>query len=149
MKNRNFFALLLCFLLVLQLFALSALAEDDETEDEEVLSEEEAAEDGVVLPPELDCKGAILVELNSDSTVFELNADERLYPASLTKIMTALLAVEAIERGETKLDTPVMASPNITYDLEADGSTAGITVSFTAANTAGHWRSHRITGFSS
>lgn len=77
--------------------------------------------------PEVSAPNIVLAELESGEVFFKRNETERIYPASLTKIMTALLAVEAIERGETKLDTPVMASPNITYDLETDGSTAGIT----------------------
>ena len=39
-------------------------------------------------------KAAILVELNSDSVLYAQDADEKIYPASLTKIMTCLLALE-------------------------------------------------------
>ena len=39
-------------------------------------------------------KGAILYELNTDTVLLEQDADARLYPASTTKLMTALLAME-------------------------------------------------------
>lgn len=39
-------------------------------------------------------KGAILYELNTDTVLLEQNADARLYPASITKLMTALVALE-------------------------------------------------------
>lgn len=39
-------------------------------------------------------KGAILYELNTDTILLEQNADARLYPASITKLMTALVALE-------------------------------------------------------
>jgi len=39
-------------------------------------------------------RAAILYEINSDTIVYSWNADERMCPASLTKIMTALIAVE-------------------------------------------------------
>ena len=39
-------------------------------------------------------KGAILYELNTDTVLVELDADARLYPASTTKLMTALVAME-------------------------------------------------------
>ena len=125
MKNRNIFALLLCFLLLIQLFTLPALAEgeDPEEAEEEVQSEEETTEteDGVLLPPELDCKGAILVELNSNSIVYEYNADERLYPASLTKIMTCLLALE-----HGNLSDVVTVDGALLEDMDEDASAVGL-----------------------
>ena len=77
--------------------------------------------------PEVSAPNIVLAELESGEVFFTRDETARIYPASLTKIMTVLLAVEAIERGETALTDPVMASANITYDLESDGSTAGIT----------------------
>ena len=77
--------------------------------------------------PEVSAPNIVLADLDSGEVFFTRAETERIYPASLTKIMTVLLAVEAVERGEISLSDPVMASANITYDLEADGSTAGIT----------------------
>lgn len=43
---------------------------------------------------EVAAKGAILYEKNTDTILFEQDADARLYPASTTKLMTAILALE-------------------------------------------------------
>ncbi len=55
--------------------------------------------------PEIHARCALLCDLESGQTYYARNADQRAYPASLTKIMTVLLAVEAVERGELDLKT--------------------------------------------
>lgn len=45
-------------------------------------------------PPSIQAKGAILANGDTGEVLFEQNADARLYPASTTKIMTAILALE-------------------------------------------------------
>lgn len=45
-------------------------------------------------PPEISAQNAILIEANSGEVIYEKNATEKAYPASITKIMTALLAIE-------------------------------------------------------
>lgn len=78
-------------------------------------------------PPDIDSSRSILVgEASSGKLLFSENAYTRSEPASLTKIMTLLLAVEAIERGEVSLDDTVTASDNCSFDLTADGSTSHI-----------------------
>ncbi|MBQ9411475.1 MAG: D-alanyl-D-alanine carboxypeptidase [Oscillospiraceae bacterium] len=89
-----------------------------------VLSPPVRAED----PPLLNSTSAILVERQTGRILYAKYPDARLYPASLTKIMTVLLAVEAVEKGEVSMDGQVTASPNITFDLSSMGSTAGIQV---------------------
>jgi D-alanyl-D-alanine carboxypeptidase (penicillin-binding protein 5/6) len=59
---------------------------------------------------EINAKSAILIETNSGRVLYEYNADEALPPASVTKIMTMLLIMEAIDRGEITYDTVVTAS---------------------------------------
>ncbi len=59
---------------------------------------------------EINAKSAILVETESGRVLYEYNADEQLPPASVTKIMTMLLVMEAIDRGEITYDTVVTAS---------------------------------------
>ena len=44
--------------------------------------------------PEIDAKAAILAEATTGEILYELNADKRLYPASTTKLMTAIVAME-------------------------------------------------------
>ncbi len=55
----------------------------------------------------VDAKAAILIDSDSGKVLYEKNADEQCYPASTTKIMTALLAFEAIDRGELSMDQVV------------------------------------------
>ncbi len=62
------------------------------------------------LTEELDCKSAILIEQTTGRVLYEKNADERLPPASVTKIMTLLLVCEALDRGEFKLEDEVPVS---------------------------------------
>ncbi len=57
-----------------------------------------------------DCASAILIEAKSGTVLFEQNADEALPPASVTKVMTLLLVMEAIESGKISLNDMVSAS---------------------------------------
>ena len=61
---------------------------------------------------ELDAKSAILMEISTGRVLYEKNADEALPPASVTKIMTMLLVVEAIDSGVISLSDMVTASTN-------------------------------------
>ncbi|MDR1102032.1 MAG: D-alanyl-D-alanine carboxypeptidase [Clostridiales bacterium] len=63
-------------------------------------------------PPQLaeDSKSAILLEQSSGTILFEKNPDERLPIASVTKIMTLLLAMEDLDSGVITLDTMVTCS---------------------------------------
>lgn len=58
----------------------------------------------------LQAESAILVDLSTGKTLYEWNADEVLPPASITKIMTLLLVIEAAERGEVQYSDLVTAS---------------------------------------
>ncbi len=55
-------------------------------------------------------KSAVLLEMDSGTVLYEKNANEKLPPASITKVMTLLLIMEAIDRGELKLTDKVRAS---------------------------------------
>ncbi len=55
-------------------------------------------------------KSAILIERRTGIVLFEDNADMQTAPASITKIMTLLLVMEAMEEGKFALDTQVTAS---------------------------------------
>ncbi len=56
-------------------------------------------------------KAAMLVNLTSGKTLYEMNADRRVAPASLTKIMTMFLTLDAIRAGRLKLNDKVRISP--------------------------------------
>ncbi|MFW5984992.1 MAG: D-alanyl-D-alanine carboxypeptidase family protein [Halanaerobiaceae bacterium] len=59
---------------------------------------------------ELDVKSAILIEAETGQVLYEKNSEEELPPASMTKIMTLLLAMESLERDEISLDEKVVIS---------------------------------------
>ena len=52
---------------------------------------------------EISAPSAILTEKVTGEVIYEKNSHERLPPASVTKVMTMLLIVEAIERGDISL----------------------------------------------
>ncbi|MBR3879422.1 MAG: D-alanyl-D-alanine carboxypeptidase [Clostridia bacterium] len=58
----------------------------------------------------LECKSAILMEAGTGRVLYEQNADEALPPASVTKVMTLLLVMEAIEEGKISLEDTVRTS---------------------------------------
>lgn len=58
----------------------------------------------------LEAEGAILMDPLTGEILFEQDADKKWYPASMTKIMTLGLALEAIEQGIVSLDDEVITS---------------------------------------
>lgn len=61
----------------------------------------------MVQPPVVSAKQAILIDGRSGEVLFEKNADERGYPASTTKIMTALVTLDICEEIGAPVDTLV------------------------------------------
>lgn len=59
---------------------------------------------------ELDSESAILLDENSGTILYAKNEHARLRPASVTKVMTLLLVMEALDRGEISLDDRVLCS---------------------------------------
>lgn len=64
------------------------------------------------LPIEIRAKAAILMEVSSGKVLMEYNPDTKLYPASVTKIMTMLLVAEAINSKKITLADKVTCSAN-------------------------------------
>ncbi|MEA4884693.1 MAG: D-alanyl-D-alanine carboxypeptidase family protein [Clostridia bacterium] len=62
------------------------------------------------LASQLSATSALLIEADSGRVLFAKNADRRLPPASLTKLMTVLLAMEAVDDGRAKLVDRVVVS---------------------------------------
>ncbi|MBR6577322.1 MAG: D-alanyl-D-alanine carboxypeptidase [Clostridia bacterium] len=60
----------------------------------------------------LDCTSAVLMEAATGRVLYEQNADESLLPASVTKVMTLLLVMEALEKGNITLDQMLTTSDN-------------------------------------
>ena len=60
----------------------------------------------------VEAKAALLIEPSSGNILFEKNSHEKLAPASVTKIMTMLLTMEAVDSGKIKLNDKVTVSEN-------------------------------------
>ncbi len=58
----------------------------------------------------LQAESAILLDANSGKVLYEKNPDQVSYPASMTKLMTLIIAMEAIEQGKVKMSDVVTAS---------------------------------------
>jgi D-alanyl-D-alanine carboxypeptidase (penicillin-binding protein 5/6) len=69
-----------------------------------------AASGAVAQEFEFASKAQLLMDVGSRQVLYESNAHEKLYPASVTKIMTMLLAMEALEEGVVKLDDMIPVS---------------------------------------
>lgn len=67
---------------------------------------------GVPLPSIAAPYAAYVMDARTGETLYEKNADARLHPASLTKMLTLYIAFQAIERGEINLNTMVTVSKN-------------------------------------
>lgn len=70
-----------------------------------------AESENVSMPVTVNAKSAILVDVSTGKVLAAMNEHERLYPASVTKIMTLLLVMEAIDSGNLNLNDTVVASP--------------------------------------
>lgn len=57
-------------------------------------------------------KSAIMIEPTTNTIIYDLNKDERLAPASMTKLMTMLLIMESIDNNKISLDDMVTISTN-------------------------------------
>lgn len=53
---------------------------------------------------------AIVIDHHTGRVILEKNADEKVYPSSMTKIMTAYMIFERLKNGSVQLDTPIMIS---------------------------------------
>ena len=102
MKIKRFAAIILAFLLILpSTFVLGA-------ETPPVVGP--IAGQAAVPAVEIKGKAAILVEASTGRVLYEKNAHEKLYPASITKIMTELLVLESLESGKLKWDDKLTCS---------------------------------------
>ena len=106
MKKLKFLTLLLTFVLLAGILSPSAYAIED--------------------VPDLKSAAVYLADSETGYVYYERQSDLKMYPASLTKMMTTLLVIEAVERGELSLDEEVAAQPGFDFDMVADGSSANI-----------------------
>ena len=118
MKKSKILLLILILALTVSLLAPTALATEETTEStEETVSVADAA-------PELSAAAAILMDTETGDIYYEQSIDEQRAPASTTKIMTALLVIEAIENGQFTLDDSVAAYDDCQQGMDEDSSNA-------------------------
>ena len=103
MKKFKILPILLVILMFTALLPVSALADGE---------------------PEITAKAAVLANAETGEIYFSKNAENIVHPASTTKIMTALLVVEAVERGEIGLSDKVTAGDDCQYNMDESGSHA-------------------------
>ena len=95
-------------LLTLNMIPVKALSGPNEVEIYEEWSTQTFNEEGI----NVDAKSALLIEPVSGKILYEKNPDEKFAPASVTKIMTMLLTMEAIDSGKISLSDKVTCSEN-------------------------------------
>ena len=77
-------------------------------------------------PPNVSAVSVVLADLNSGEVIFSKNMDEQRAPASLTKIMTVLVAIEQVEAGRFAYTDMVTAQEDCRNGMDSDSSTADI-----------------------
>mgnify|MGYP001574173869 CR=1 FL=1 len=91
---RRFTSIVLTMIMVIMSLSTTAFADDKKVQG----------------PINISSKTAILMDVGSGQILFEKNPHEKLPPASVTKVMTMLLIVEALDSGKIKLDDEVQIS---------------------------------------
>lgn len=72
--------------------------------------------------PKTTAKSAVLIDLKSGAVLYEKDADEEMYPASTTKILSYLVIADAIENGELELDDMLVFTADMRDSLDPGGS---------------------------
>lgn len=67
--------------------------------------------------PETQAQAVLMADLETGNVLYTKNPDEKIYPASTTKLMTALLAIESCD-----MDEKVVATENASYGLDAQST---------------------------
>ena len=62
--------------------------------------------------PNINARTGILVDFFSDEILYEFDADAQIYPASMTKIMTSIIAFDLLKKNKLSLDDMFVVSEN-------------------------------------
>ena len=62
--------------------------------------------------PKIDVKSAIVLDYNSGKVLYEIDPDTHIYPASMTKIMTTIVAFDLLKQGKMNLNDETVVSEN-------------------------------------
>ena len=66
----------------------------------------------VVANPNIKARTGILIDYHSDEILYELDPDSQIYPASMTKIMTSIIAFDLLKKNQLSLDDKFTISEN-------------------------------------
>ena len=91
-----------------------------------VVVEKDPIESQILQDMHIEATAAILVDASTGTVLYEQEAHEKRYPASITKVMTTMLAIEAIDRGELSLDQVITVGSEVTRDVGDGSSTQDI-----------------------
>lgn len=105
MKKFKFFPLLLLSLLLFSCLSPAALALED---------------------PQTQAQAVVLADLDTGEIIYSKNMEQLRSPASLTKIMTVLLALEALENEQCSMEDMITAGADCRTGMGEDSSTSGI-----------------------
>lgn len=75
---------------------------------------------------EVNCGSCLLEDVDTDTVLYGQNNDQKIYPASVTKVLTALVVLRHVEAGELSLGDTVTASDTFRTGLTADAASGGI-----------------------
>lgn len=108
---RKIVSLILVFSFILSInVSGKTVSSECDTKDLEVALSTKTEKTAIGTTLEIKAKSAVLLEPYTGKILYEKNPDEKLPPASITKIMSLLLVMEALERGDFTLETSVTAS---------------------------------------
>lgn len=109
---KRILAIILCVSLIFSLNTVSAATVSSECDISDIAVPIDSTVTDTAIGTKLDikAKSAILMEVNTGTILYEQNADEKLPPASITKIMSLLLVMEAIRDGKMSVEDVVSAS---------------------------------------
>ncbi|MCD8146481.1 MAG: D-alanyl-D-alanine carboxypeptidase [Clostridiales bacterium] len=75
---------------------------------------------------EVNCGSCLLVEMNTDAVLYGQDNSEQIYPASVTKILTALVVLQHVKAGDLEMDTVVTASSTFKQGLTSQAALGNI-----------------------
>ena len=125
MKKYRLFRSLLALALAAGLTLPTALAAPPEATPA-VVTPKAPVESQLLSDMHIEAAAAILVDADTGTVLFDQNAHEQRYPASITKVMTAMLAIEAVDRGELSLNDVITVGSEVNREVGDGSSTQNI-----------------------
>ncbi len=128
MKKTRIFCLILTVFLLASVFAPRARAVQNRAVDQSVINGTHGVDAQMTTSDEkkllATSKAVVLYERNSDTLVYTYNPDGKIYPSSMVKLMTALIAIEKVDL-KTKVTVTKRALSNVAIGSVSAGLIAG------------------------